>query len=198
MPLPFPDALQEFRVATSGLSARERRALGRARSTRSPSRAPTGSHGNAFEFLRDTGSTRRAPFAPIGPDGKKLDDGLKRNQFGGTLGGPIVTDRLFFFGAYQGTTCASAPTPTHRVHADGRDAGRRLHGVRVAGLQRRPAGHAAGAVCRTTGSIRRSFSPAAMNIAQAAADDDRSVRRHQVSAPSSTTRDRSIAKSTTR
>ena len=59
--------------------------------------------GDAFEFLRDKRFNATAVFAGIDPaTGKRRDDGLKRNQFGGTLGGPIVRDRLFFFGGYQG------------------------------------------------------------------------------------------------
>ena len=64
-------------------------------------------------------------------------------------------DRLFFFGAYQGTTHASDAVGEHRVRADAGDAGRRLHGVRLAGVQRRAADRAARAVRRTTGSIPR-------------------------------------------
>ena len=38
------------------------------------------------------------------------NDGLKRNQFGGTIGGPILKNKLFFFGAYQRTTQRSRPS----------------------------------------------------------------------------------------
>ena len=37
----------------------------------------------------------------MGQDGKRLGDGLNRNVFGGTLGGPLVQDKLFFFGGYE-------------------------------------------------------------------------------------------------
>ncbi len=108
LPLPFPDALQEFSVATSGLSAQN--GMHSAASVNAVTKSGTNNyHGNLFEFVRDHRFNATNPFAAIGPNGKRLDDGLKRNQFGGTLGGPIVRDKLFFFGAYQGTATTQRP-----------------------------------------------------------------------------------------
>ena len=99
MPLPFPDALQEFSVATSGLSASSGTHAGG--SVNAVTKSGTNNyHGNVFEFLRDKRFNAKSPFAPVGPNGKRADDGLVRHQFGGTLGGPIVNDKLFFFGGY--------------------------------------------------------------------------------------------------
>ena len=53
-------------------------------------------HGNAFHFLRNTNLDARNFFAPERGD-------FKQNQFGGTIGGPIRKEKLFFFGDYQGT-----------------------------------------------------------------------------------------------
>jgi len=108
LPMPFPDALQEFRVATSGLSAQN--GMHAAASVNAVTKSGTNTfHGNTFEFLRDRRLNATSPFASIGRDGKREDDGLLRNQFGGTLGGPIAHDRLFFFGGYQGTTLRFRP-----------------------------------------------------------------------------------------
>jgi hypothetical protein len=108
LPLPFPDALQEFRVATSGLSAQNGMHSGASVNAVTKSGTNLFS-GNAFEFLRDRRFNATSPFAALGPDGKRMDDGLRRNQFGGTFGGPIVKDKLFFFGAYQGTMLRQRP-----------------------------------------------------------------------------------------
>ena len=108
MPLPFPDALQEFRVATSGLSADN--GVHSGGSVNAVTKSGTNVfHGSLFEFLRDKRFNATAVFAPVRPDGRRADDGLKRNQLGGVLGGPIVTDRFFFFGAYQGTFVRTTP-----------------------------------------------------------------------------------------
>ena len=85
LPLPFPDALQEFRVATSGLSAQS--GMHSAASVNAVTKSGTNRFsGNGFEFIRDQRFNATSPFAAIGPDGKRRDYGLKRNQFGGTLG----------------------------------------------------------------------------------------------------------------
>ena len=109
LPMPFPDALQEFSVATSGLSAQNGMHSGA--SVNAVTKSGTNNlHGNAFEFLRDKRFNAKEFFAAIGPDGKKQDDGLRRNQYGGTLGGPVVQNKLFFFGAYQGTATRQRPS----------------------------------------------------------------------------------------
>ncbi len=108
MPFPFPDALQEFRVATSGLSADN--GVHSGASVNAVTKSGTNRFsGNAFEFLRDSRFNATDPFAAVGTDGKRVSDGLNRNQFGGTIGGPIVRDKLFFFGAYQGTKIHQVP-----------------------------------------------------------------------------------------
>ena len=108
LPFPFPDALQEFSVATSALSAQH----GMHATAAVTAVTKTGTNrfaGNAFAFLRDRRFNATNPFAPVGPSGKRADDGLQRNQFGGTAGGPLIRDRLFFFAAYQGTTVRQRP-----------------------------------------------------------------------------------------
>jgi hypothetical protein len=107
LPLPFPDALQEFRVATTGLTAQNGMHSGASVNAITKSGTNRFS-GNLFEFNRDHRFNAIDPFAKV-VNGKKVDDGLSRNQWGGTLGGPVVHDKLFFFGAYQGTNQHQIP-----------------------------------------------------------------------------------------
>ena len=88
LPFPFPDALQEFSVATSALSAQY--GMHATAAVNAVTKAGTNRFsGNAFEFFRDRRFNATNPFAPVGPDGKRIDDGLRRHQFGGTAGGPL-------------------------------------------------------------------------------------------------------------
>ena len=108
LPLPFPDALQEFSVVTSGAPAQY--GMNTGASVNAVTKSGTNTlHGNGFEFLRDARFNATNPFAAIGPDGKRLNDGLKRNQYGGTIGGPVVHDKLFFFGGAQFTPTRVRP-----------------------------------------------------------------------------------------
>jgi hypothetical protein len=95
LPMPFPDALQEFKVETSGLQAQYgQHAAG---TMNAVTKSGTNEfHGSLFEFVRNGEFNARNAFA-------LQNDGLKRNQFGGTFGGPVLRNKLFFFGAYQGT-----------------------------------------------------------------------------------------------
>jgi outer membrane receptor protein involved in Fe transport len=109
-PSPNSDATSEFRVISNNFDAHYGFSPGAVVSidTKGGSNA---FHGGAFEFLRNNALNSADYFS-------KQVDALKRNQFGGFLGGPIKKDRLFFFGNYQGTrqsttaTSNSTNTPT--------------------------------------------------------------------------------------
>lgn len=98
-PFPFPDALQEFSVQTSNYNAEFGQDAGGVVSIVTKS-GTNKFHGSAFEFLRNGALNARNYFATS-------VDPLKRSQFGGTVGGPIIRDRTFFFGGYQGTRIRS-------------------------------------------------------------------------------------------
>ena len=109
LPLPFPDALQEFKVETSALTAQNGMHSGAAVNAVTKS-GTNRIHGDAFEFFRHHSVNATNPFNAKNPDGTRKDDGLKRNQYGGTLGGPIKTDRMFYFVGYQGTNTRQLPS----------------------------------------------------------------------------------------
>ena len=96
LPLPFPDALQEFKVETSALPAQYGYHSGSVVNAVTKS-GTNDFHGDLFEFVRNGDFNARDFFAT-------KRDTLKRNQFGGVAGGHIIRDKLFFFGGYQRTT----------------------------------------------------------------------------------------------
>jgi hypothetical protein len=98
MTLPFPDALQEFKVEINGVAAQH----GAAAAVGGVTKSGTNEfHGDLFEFVRNDLTNARQYFSTTST--------LKRNQFGGTIGGPIVGNKLFFFGGFQGTTIRQDP-----------------------------------------------------------------------------------------
>ena len=92
--IPNPDSLEEFSVQTNNFSAEYGRNSGAIINAVTKS-GTNKFHGSAYEFLRNDAMDARSFFA--------LEKGkLRRNQFGGSVGGPIIRDRTFFFGSYEG------------------------------------------------------------------------------------------------
>ena len=95
------EMLREFRVLTTAYSAEYGRYSGGIITAVSKS-GGNEFHGNLYEFHRNDNLDARNFFDKKSkPDGPRLPE-FKRNQFGGTIGGPIVRDRTFFFGGYEG------------------------------------------------------------------------------------------------
>ncbi len=115
-PFPFPDALQEFSVQTSNYTAEYGQNAGAVVNVITKS-GTNNFHGDAFEFLRNAVFNARNFFAPLTQNGVPTKDQgrdqLKRNQFGGTVGGPIIRDKTFFFAGYQGTRLRNLGSPTN-------------------------------------------------------------------------------------
>ncbi|MBI3681604.1 MAG: TonB-dependent receptor [Acidobacteria bacterium] len=121
-PLPNPDALQEFSVQVNNFSAEFGRNAGGI--VNAVTRSGTNDfHGSLFEYVRNKSLNAANFFAPA-VGATKMDDGLKRNQFGGVWGGPALIpklyngkDKSFFFFSYQGTLLRQNPAEGRRVVA---------------------------------------------------------------------------------
>ncbi|MCW5977637.1 MAG: TonB-dependent receptor [Bryobacteraceae bacterium] len=94
MNYPPPDAVQEFRIQTHNFAAEYGRNPGSQINVVSKS-GTNEFHGSAWEFLRNDALNARNFFASRVP-------AIKQNQFGAAGGGPVLKDRVFFFGTYQG------------------------------------------------------------------------------------------------
>jgi putative hemolysin len=117
-PLPNPDALEEFRVETSNFAAQYGRMSGGV--VTAVTRSGTNRfHGSVFEFFRNTNMNDTPWGTPVGTSKTPFH----RNNFGGTVGGPIVKDKAFFFFSYGGLrqtvgtqyTGAIVPTSLERI-----------------------------------------------------------------------------------
>ncbi len=108
--IPNLDSIQEFRLITSNMDAEYGDYSG-AQVNVVTKNGTNKWHGSGFEFFRNTDfDSRGYSFSPT----VAAANTLKLNTFGGTFGGPIKHDRIFFFGDYQGTrqTSASSTSPT--------------------------------------------------------------------------------------
>lgn len=112
--IPFPDALQEFRTESGVRDARFGMSTGA--TVNAVTKSGTNVfHGNAFDFVRHHSLNSIAFFDKKENGGIGRDDGLKRNQFGGTVGGPITKDKLFFFFGAQVTKNIQTPTSNQTI-----------------------------------------------------------------------------------
>ena len=113
------DAIQEFSVLTGGFSAEYGRSAGGV--VNAVSRSGTNAfHGDAYEFLRNSGLDSN-DFFNVGAGNPKPP--FRRNQFGGSLGGPIIKDKTFFFADYEGLRQTKGIPTVATVPSDGARAG---------------------------------------------------------------------------
>jgi len=113
---PPPDAIQEIRVVTSNFKAEYGRNSGTVMNVITRS-GTNGVHGTLWEFNRDSAYNARSFFA-------KSVNKLVQNQFGGAAGGPIIKNKLFVFGSYQGlrvrsTALTSSAKPLTSTESSG-------------------------------------------------------------------------------
>jgi len=93
--IPNLDSIAEFRILTNNFDAEYGEFSGGQINVITKS-GTNGFHGNIFEFVRNTDLDARNFFSPA-------RGAFDQNQFGGTIGGPIRKNKIFFFGDYQGT-----------------------------------------------------------------------------------------------
>jgi outer membrane receptor protein involved in Fe transport len=101
VPFPNPDAIQEFNLVTGNMSANYGNAIGGVVNVVTKSGTDE-IHGDVFEFLQNSALNASNYFSG------GLVNPLKQNQFGGSVGGPLIKNRLFYFGSYQGTRFRTA------------------------------------------------------------------------------------------
>ncbi|MCU1239949.1 MAG: TonB-dependent receptor plug [Candidatus Acidoferrum typicum] len=113
------DAIQEFSVLTGGFTAEYGKASGGV--VNAITKSGTNSfHGDVYEFIRNSALDSRDYFSRSGNTPLAQ---FRRNQFGGAAGGPIIKDKTFIFGDYEGFRQAKGITTTITVPSDGARAG---------------------------------------------------------------------------
>jgi len=102
---PKPDAIAELKISTTSYDAE----FGQASQAVIVAQTKSGSnqlHGSAFDYRRDQHGQAKDPFTqsqPLPGTTDKFIPATLRNDFGGSIGGPIQKDKMFFFGDYEGT-----------------------------------------------------------------------------------------------
>lgn len=101
---PSQEAVSEFRVVNNSFGAQYGRSLGGIVNIVTKS-GTNDLHGSVYDYLQNNAMDARSLLQPA-----PLDNTLRQNQFGATLGGPIQKDKTFFFVNYEGQRRAQAPT----------------------------------------------------------------------------------------
>ncbi len=108
IPVPSPDAIGEFKIQTSTYDASYGRNPG-ANVNVTTKGGTNDFHGTGFEFFRNSQLNASDYFYNLTPN--QPHQILNQNQFGGTIGGPIKKDKLFFFFSYRGTRAKNGVAP---------------------------------------------------------------------------------------
>ena len=116
------DAIEEFSVVTSNATADYGKTAGGI--INAVTRAGTNAyHGEGYEFLRNSALDARNEF-----DSPGLIAPFRRNQYGAALGGPLIKDRTFFFGDYEGLSQYQAANVASNVPSPAARSGRLVSG----------------------------------------------------------------------
>ena len=159
-----PDALGEIAVVSNTLNPEYSRNSG-AIINETLKTGTNSFHGEGFEFYRDTFLTNGSYFSPTRPE-------FHQNVFGGTLGGPVLKNRLFFFTAYQGLRRRTGTTansyvfsPAQRSGDFSADANLATSATNSAGLSSNPMPFAvAGCAAGTAWNACPAFAGGTVNI----------------------------------
>ena len=111
VPTPNPDTLQEFKVVTNPYDASNGRNSGASVDVLTKT-GTNDLHGTLFEFFRNNVLNANEWFNKEAGNPTPI---LKQNQFGGTIGGAIVKNKLLYFGSYQGTRQRNGVDPNCAV-----------------------------------------------------------------------------------
>ncbi len=112
---PSVESMDEFKVSSANNSAEFMQVTDVTTTTKS---GTNNLHGSGFWFFQDAALNSVDRFAPKDASGKAIKPDVRANSFGGSLGGPILKSRTFFFGAYEGVRRPNEVTLTQVVPPD--------------------------------------------------------------------------------
>jgi hypothetical protein len=112
---PSVESMQEFKVSSANNNAEFMQVTDITTTTKS---GTNNLRGSAFWFVQDSGLSAVDRFAPRDAAGRPIKPAIRANSFGGSIGGPILRSRTFFFGAYEGVRRPNENTLSQIVPPD--------------------------------------------------------------------------------